>query len=183
MRAWTKFKIFITSPFRIIRSIFTFMFPQVITMKCKTCGELKDVDKYVYIARNEAIRKQKELEPHLVIECDYCHEKKFELSKRKAPRFRIVSTMKKFFSNVFSTMWNSIILIFGNLLAEIWKLFLRFWQEDVYYYLKTIISFFGICVGSMILGHLLGLETLVAMALTFGFFVVNVIKNIINRRN
>jgi len=183
MKVWTKFKLIALTPLRLLKSIFNFLFPQIITLKCKTCGDTIDVDKYIFIARREAIRKNIPLEPHLELDCPFCHEKKFELVKRKRFRtFKPLNLIKKILKQFFETISNLIIFILGNIFAEIWKIISRFWQEDVYLYLKTIIAFTGICVGSVILCHLLGLEMIASFALTFVFFVINALKNIIRRK-
>ena len=182
MKIWTKFKIIIFTPIRTLKHVFNFLFPQVITIKCKTCGELKNIDKLSYIARETAIRKNQKLESYLNIDCNYCHETKFELFKKKKRRIKFVSELISFIKKVIEKVYNVIIFTIGNLLAEIWKIIRKLWQDDLYFYLKTIISFFGICVGAILLSQLLGLKMIVSFALTFAFFVMNVVKTIINRR-
>lgn len=183
MKAWTKFKLIILTPVRIIRIFFNFVFPQVITMQCKTCGELMDVDKYIFIEIREAKRKNKKLEPHLELDCPFCHQTKFQLSKKKRSRkFKPYQLIKRTVGYIFTSILNMVIFISGNIFAEIWKVIIRFWRDDFYSYLKTIISFVGICVGAVILGYLLGLDIIVSFALTLGFFMINVLKNITRRK-
>lgn len=160
-----------------LKKILQSMASPTCTIKCKTCGELKTIEKKTYETRCHAIKNGAHLHEEMDIFCDFCKMKKFELFSLKKTKKITLSKIHMLINIIFEKIYNAIIFIFVNMMAEIWKAFQRFWKNDIQFYLNTIAIFIIVFIMMKCFSKYTNLNDITSIIISIIVYVVSVFKH------